>query len=109
MFDVKKFWSEARAAAAAIEEEFPFVTSVEDTVSGAKGGVLCQVSREDAGVLLAKKTHRLSTAEEIAGYRANEEELRAEYRRQEQDRRLLAVLQPPATPAPPTTKGKGDK
>lgn len=105
-FNMRKFWQAVREQRERIEEPYVFVTSIEDEVSGSKGGAVCQVSREDAAVLIVKKTHRLATKAEEAAYRAAEDELRETYKAAELQRRTLAVLTPAATPATPKAKGE---
>jgi hypothetical protein len=93
-FNMQKFWGAVRAERERIAEPFVFVCSIADEVSGAKGGAVCQVSREDAAILLVKKTHRLATDDEVKEYRAAEDALREEYKALELQRRTLAVLTP---------------
>lgn len=108
-FNMHKFWAAVRAERERIGEPFVFVTSIADEVSGARGGAVCQVTREDAAVLVVKKTHRLATADEVLEYRAAEDALREEYKALELQRRTLAVLTPnPAAPAP-APKQKAEK
>lgn len=95
-FNMQRYWAAVRAERERIAEPFVFVASIADEVSGARGGAVCQVSREDAAQLLVKKTHRLATEAEVKAYYAAEDALREEYKAAELQRRTLAVL----TPAP---------
>lgn len=107
-FNMGKYWKAVRETRGSLQEEFPFVTSIADEVSGAKGGMVCQVDRENAAILLVKKTHRLATPDEVAQYRADEDALREIYRHAELQRRTLAVLQP-ENPGPARPKAKAEK
>lgn len=91
---MQKYWAAVKAERERIAEPYVFVTSIQDEVSGAKGGAVCQVSREDAAVLIVKKTHRLATDDEVKAYREAEDALREEYKALELQRRTLAVLTP---------------
>jgi len=101
-FNMQKYWAAVRAERERITEPWVFVCSIADEVSGARGGSVCQVSREDAAQLLVKKTHRLATDDEGKAYRAAEDALREEYKAAELRRRTLAVL----TPSPPAAETK---
>ena len=108
-FNMQKFWGAVRAERERIKDDFVFVISIADEVSGSRGGATCQVAREDAAILLVKKTHRLATADEVAAYRAAEDALREEYKALELQRRTLAVLTPMPLPSAPATKQKAEK
>lgn len=104
---MQEYWAEVRTHRDTIADQFVFVASLPER-HGAPGGVLCEVAREDAARLLANRTHRLATAEEVQAYRAAEDKLRAENMQRERDRRMLVLLQPEEQ-RPTTPKAKGDK
>jgi hypothetical protein len=79
MFHVRQFWQQVRAVEATIEAEAPFLMSLNDPLRGLVGGRVVQVARAEAAKAIAKKTHRLATAEEVAVYlEAEQQRVQAE-------------------------------
>ncbi len=93
-FNLKRYWAAVKEARASIAEDWPYLTSIEDDMTGAVGGVVCQASRQDAGELLVKRTHRLATEAEVAAYKEDEAQRRKEILEAERQRRMLVLLEP---------------
>ncbi|MCC6591598.1 MAG: hypothetical protein IT168_33235 [Bryobacterales bacterium] len=87
MSNIRAYWAAVREAAASLKEPWPYVMSLEDPSRGIRGGVVVQVSRDAAAELIARKTHRLATEQEVSGHLADEDRKRVEYAEMEIVRR----------------------
>ncbi len=69
---MNEFWGAVRATEAQIEEEYPYIVSVEAAQSGLRGGVIVQVTRRVAAERITERTHRLASPEEIVAHQQSE-------------------------------------
>ncbi len=81
--NMSQFWSAVRAREARIEEEYPYIVSVESARPGMRGGVVMQASRRVAAERLTEGTHVLASAGQVE--------------RQKRTEAVAAALQPPGT------------
>jgi len=65
--DLKKYWREVRELERSLPT-FVWLMSLDDPWRGLTGGVLAEAPAEQGAKLLHAKSHRLATAEEIAGH-----------------------------------------
>ncbi len=70
--NMSQFWGAVREAEAQIEEEYPYVVSVESALPGMRGGVVMQVSRRVAAERLTEGTHLLALPDEIEAHKQSE-------------------------------------
>lgn len=70
--NMSQFWSAVRAREAQIEEEYPYIVSIEKSRSGMRGGVVAQVTRRAAAQRLTEGTHGLASAEQIEAHKRRE-------------------------------------
>lgn len=77
--NVRDFYAEMRRQESLLSEPFYFLMSLEDRRSGYHGGVVVEVSKEQAAKFLTMRSHRLATAAEVETWRDSEKKKQEAY------------------------------
>lgn len=89
---VKQYWQLVREKRSTLTGEDLMMVSVEDTTTGARGGVMVSMSADNAAVSLVKGTHVIATDEQIAAHEEQQNRIRQAILEQDAKRRGLDVL-----------------
>lgn len=90
--DSKKYWSSVKEARESLPEADVFMVSIEDPTREIRGGVVVEMSRENAAKAIVARTHRQAEEDEIEAYKADQAERRERIRAEEARRRGLDLL-----------------
>jgi hypothetical protein len=91
--DTRAFFKKVRLVEAGIVEPFVVIVSLE-TSDGGKPGIMTEVQRLAASLLVVEGKARLATPEEAAKFKAAEDEARQAVERIEASRHLQVTLVP---------------
>jgi hypothetical protein len=89
--NLRKYYEQVKTIRESIPEEFAYVTSLA-TANGGKAGVVTQVDRDLAARMIADGVARLSQAEEVKAYEAENEQGRNVAREEQLRNRLRIAL-----------------
>jgi len=92
MRDFMQYWREIRAIQSTLPD-FVWLVSLEDAVSRLVGGCIVEVAAALAARLLHAKSHRLATAEEVAGMHAREKQAKLEAAQENLKCRGIAIVE----------------
>ena len=99
MRDLRQYWQEVRALERSLPE-FVWLMSLEDPKRGMVGGRMAEVGAEAAAQRLHSGSHRMATAEEIAGHLEKENQARKQVFHDGLRRRGIAVVEVPVSETP---------